>query len=236
MLATLLVLASLAATDTLRPVPDTLPDSTAAPVASTTAPAESASAASLAPTMDNVSLLGSALNGGAGLAVAAWPVDTPVVDTTPRRRPRAVEYSDGYYTRLKVHKLASYLTVPLFAAQYLSGRALWNNPDSHGLARDVHGPLAASVAGLFAVNTVTGVWNLWDSRKDPNGRTRRWVHGLLMIAADAGFVAVGATAPDDDFRENGGTGRSSGASTHRDLAIGSMSVALSSYLMMLIWK
>lgn len=57
-----------------------------------------------------------------------------------------------------------------------------------------------------------------------------------MIAADAGFVAVGATAPDDDFRENWGSGRSSGPSTHRDLAIGSMSVALSSYLMMLIWK
>lgn len=147
-----------------------------------------------------------------------------------------MEYSDGYYTRLRIHQLASYLTVPLFAAQYLSGRALWKNPDSHGLARDAHGPLAAAVAGLFAVNTVTGVWNLWESRKDPNGRTRRWVHGLLMLAADGGFVAVGATAPDDDFRENGGSGQSSGASTHRDLAIGSMAVALSSYLMMLVWK
>ena len=57
-----------------------------------------------------------------------------------------------------------------------------------------------------------------------------------MIAADAGFVVVGATAPGDDFRENGGTGHSSGASTHRDVAIGSMGLALGSYLMMLIWK
>lgn len=191
----------------------------------------------LTPTQDNVSLLGAAMT-------PALPsgrdfggrFSTEPQDTTRPRRPRAVEYSDGYYTRLRIHQLASYLTVPLFAAQYLSGRALWKNPDSHGLARDAHGPLAVAVAGLFGVNTVTGVWNLWVARKDPNGRTRRWVHGLLMISADAGFVAVGATAPGHDFQENGGTGRSSGATTHRDLAIASMSVALSSYLMMLIWK
>ena len=193
--------------------------------------------ANLAPTLDNLSLLGAALSPTAApVAAGDWPDASTPTDTTPRRRHRAVEYSDGYYTRLKIHRLASYLTVPLFTAQYLSGRALWNNPDSHGLARDAHGPLAAAVAALFAVNTVTGVWNLWEGRKDPNGRTRRWVHGLLMIAADAGFVAVGATAPGHEFRESGGSGRSSGASTHRDLAIGSMSVALSSYLMMLVWK
>jgi hypothetical protein len=215
--------------------PDTVPRDTILP-----APIlilDSPQALSLAPTLDNLSLL------GAALAREPAPVPAPGADLVPEpqdttrpRRPRAVEYSDLYYTRLRIHQLASYLTVPLFAAQYLSGRALWKNPDSDGLARDAHGPLAAAVAGLFAVNTVTGVWNLWESRKDPNGRTRRWVHGLLMIAADAGFVAVGATAPDDDFRENGGSGGSSGASTHRDLAIGSMAVALSSYLMMLVWK
>lgn len=221
MLSALLLLASVTV------LPDTIPPAPKLELDSTVT-------ANLAPTLDNVSLLGAALNGAPALATLQG--DSIQADSTRRRRHRAVEYSDGYYTRLKIHRLASYLTVPLFAAQYLSGRALWNNPDSHGLAKDVHGPLAAGVAGLFAVNTVTGVWNLWESRKDPNGRTRRWVHSLLMIAADAGFVAVGATAPDDDFRENGGTGRSSGASTHRNLAIGSMSVALSSYLMMLIWK
>ena len=86
----------------------------------------------------------------------------------------AVEYSDMYYTRLKIHRIASYLTVPLFVGQYLTGRELWNHPDSHGLAKDAHGPLAAGIAGLFAVNTVTGVWNLWESRKDPHRRARRW--------------------------------------------------------------
>jgi hypothetical protein len=187
---------------------------------------------SLAPTWDNTTLLAAATTQPA--PDVRWSLSATA--DTVRRRPKAVEYSDLYYTRLKIHQIASYLTVPLFVAQYLAGRELWNHPDSDGLARQVHGPLAAGIAGLFAVNTVTGVWNLWDSRKDPSGRTRRWVHGLTMLAADAGFVVVGATAPDDDFRENGGTGRGSGASTHRNVAIGSMGLALGSYLMMLIWK
>jgi hypothetical protein len=215
--------------------PDTIPRDTIPPAP--TLVLDWPGALNVAPTVDNLSLLGAALAAAPAAVVAPEGEFAPEIqDTTRPRRPKAVEYSDGYYTRLRIHQLASYLTVPLFAAQYLSGRALWKNPDSHGLARDAHGPLAAAVAGLFAVNTVTGVWNLWEGRKDPNGRTRRWVHGLLMLAADGGFVAVGATAPGDDFRENGGSGRSSNASTHRNLAIGSMAVALSSYLMMLVWK
>lgn len=206
---------------------------------------------SYAPTQQNLSLLSSVTTTsaaqpatGAALSIRAVRAEgaaggTADEDSVPRR-PKAIEYSDQYYTRLKIHKLASYLTVPLFVAQYLAGRELWNNPDSHGWARDAHGPLAAGIAGLFAVNTVTGVWNLWDSRKDPNGRTRRWVHGLTMLAADVGFVVVGATVPDNEFDENGGTGQapvnSSGASTHRNVAIGSMALAMGSYVMMLIWK
>jgi len=215
--------------DTILPAPVPASEDSIAPV-------------SLAPTTDNLSLLGAALAASpASLGDAAPSLSTgrqDPADTNRPRRPKAIQYSDLYYTRLRIHQVASYLTVPLFVAQYLSGRELWNHPDSHGLARDAHGPLAASIAGLFAVNTVTGVWNLWDSRKDPNGRTRRWIHSLTMIAADAGFVVVGATAPDDD-QDEGGTGgctRSSGARTHRNVAIASMSLALSSYLMMLIWK
>ncbi|MFN8652226.1 MAG: hypothetical protein U0133_10020 [Gemmatimonadales bacterium] len=220
MIATLLLAAALGIPDTIPPAP--VPDSAATSVVS------------LAPRLDNLSLLGASLNAPQPI-MQAWVEDTTQGDSTPRRRHKAIQHSDGYYIRLKIHRLASWLTVPLFAAQYLAGRELWNNPDSHGLARDAHGPLATAIAGLFAVNTVTGVWNLVEARKDPKP-ARRWVHGLLMIAADAGFVAVGATAPDDDFRENGGSGRSSSASTHRDLAIGSMGVALGSYLMMLVWK
>ncbi len=202
------------------------PQDTGAAVAPTLAPAP----VSFAPTLDNLALLHPA-----ELVVIPVTAITPgeamdsEADTTGRRR--AIRYSDMYYTRLKIHQVASYLTVPLFVAQYLAGRELWNKGDhAAGWARDAHGPLAGAIAGLFAVNTVTGVWNLWEGRKDPHGRTRRWVHGLSMIAADAGFVVVGATAPDDD----GGGG--SGGTTHRNVAIASMGVALGSYVMMLLWK
>lgn len=197
-------------------------------------------APSYAPTLANTSLLSELGLSGRLASPDTGPAGAAAGADSVPRRPRAIEYSDLYYTRLKVHQIASYLTVPLFVAQYLAGRELWNHPDSHGLARDAHGPLAAGIAGLFAVNTVTGVWNLWDSRKDPHGRTRRWVHGLTMLAADAGFVVVGATAPHHEFDERGGTtpptGLGSGAATHRDVAIASMGLALGSYLMMLIWK
>lgn len=155
--------------------------------------------------------------------------DIQAVVDTPRTR--AIEYSDWYYKRLTIHKYASYATIPLFILQYASGQSLINHPGEGTWARDVHGPVAASIAVLFGVNTVTGLWNLYDSRKDPNGRTRRNVHSLLMLAADAGFVWTGALAPDDDEG-----GRSSGSSRHRTVAITSGSVALASYLMMLIWK
>jgi hypothetical protein len=223
---------------------DTTPPIPPAPVLAL----DAAPVANLAPTLDNMSSLGAALSTDPGAAgpVAAVPAAPWLAtladpgDTNRPRRPRAVEYSDAYYTRLKIHQLASYLTVPLFVGAYFSGRELYNHPDSHGLARDVHGPLAAGIAGLFAVNTITGVWNLWDSRKDPNGRTRRWVHSLMMIAADAGFVAVAVSAPDREHDFGGSTApptsAGSGANTHRGLAIASISVALSSYLMMLVWK
>jgi hypothetical protein len=180
-------------------------------------------AVSLAPRIENISLLGPVLPAN---DVSMFPVDT---DPDPgTRRSRAVRYSDLYYTRLTIHKYASYLTVPLFAAEYVVGQQLYNNPGDGG-KRGLHSALAGGIAGLFAVNTVTGVWNLIESRHEKAGRTRRWVHSLLMMTADAGFVVTGATAPDDE-------GRGSGRSTHRAVAISSMGVALVSYGMMLFWK
>ncbi len=189
---------------------------------------------SYAPTLDNLSFL----HAPPVVTVPVLVAETdPLAGADTTRRPRAIHYSDAYYTRLKIHQVASYLTVPLFVAQYFAGRELINkgHDGAASWARDLHGPLAVGIAGLFAVNTVTGVWNLYDSRKDPHGRTRRWVHGLSMIAADAGFVAVGMTAPDHEGGPGGGSS-SSNASTHRDLAIASMGVALGSYVMMLLWK
>lgn len=154
-----------------------------------------------------------------------------------RQRPRPIEYSDSYYTRLKIHMIASYATVPLFVAEYFVGRSLYNNPDSASRSlRGWHNNLAAAIGGLFAVNTVTGVWNLWDSRHDPAGRARRYIHGISMLAADAGFVAAAMMAPSREFRRSGGTVDQSSASLHRGIAITSMGLSLGSYLMMLIWK
>ena len=141
--------------------------------------------------------------------------------------PPAFEYSDGYTTRRRVHIVASYATLPLFTAQYLLGQRLYSGNGGSG-TRTAHTVTAVGVGTLFGVNTVTGVWNLWEGRKDPVGRTRRVVHGLLMLAADAGFAATGLLAPGN----GGGVSRS----THRTVAIASMSAATTSYLFMLLTR
>jgi hypothetical protein len=145
------------------------------------------------------------------------------------QRPQAFTYSDGYNTRRKIHMAASWATLPLFVGQYIAGQKLYDGSGGSS-AKSWHGALAGSVAALFAVNTVTGVWNLWEARQDPIGKTRRLVHGLLILGADAGFVATGLLAPDDDGE--GGSDRS----THRTVAITSMGVAAGSYLFMLFTR
>jgi hypothetical protein len=159
----------------------------------------------------------------------------PALDNqaAPAPRPMAFEYSDGYRTRLKIHKYASFATLPLFVAQFAVGQKLYNGNGSDS-TRSVHGALAATTAVLFGVNTVTGIWNAAEGRKDPNHRTKRTVHAVLMAVADAGFVATGVMTPESeggDFGyESGGTSRS----THRTVALASMGVATVAYLMMLI--
>ncbi len=152
-------------------------------------------------------------------AAPAWVV---AVDTS-----RAVEYSDAYFTRLTIHKYASYAMIPMFVAQYAAGEQLLDKgSDAPRWARDLHGPLAAGVAGLFTVNTVTGGWNLWEGRHDPEGRTRRTLHGALMLLADAGFAATGMLA--EGAEEN-----SDRRNLHRTVALSSMGVSLVSYAIML---
>jgi hypothetical protein len=146
-------------------------------------------------------------------------------DTVPQAR--SVEYSDAYFTRLTIHKYASYATLPLFVAQYVAGEQLMDKgDDAPGWARDAHPALAAGVGALFAVNTVTGGWNLWEGRHDSEGRTRRLLHGGLMLLADAGFVATGVLA--EGAGDDGG-----GRSLHKDVALGSMAVSLLGYAVML---
>lgn len=122
-----------------------------------------------------------------------------ITDTVPRRR--AVAYSDWYSRRLTIHRYGSYAMLPLFATQYVLGNKLLNQkvalyanertiPIDKGL-RSTHAVVAGAVGTLFIVNTTTGLWNLIESRHTEAGRTRRTVHALTMLAADAGFAYTG---------------------------------------------
>lgn len=149
--------------------------------------------------------------------------------------PQLIEYSDAYLTRLKIHKYASYATLPLFAAAYVTGNELiTKGGNAASWARNTHGAIAGGLGVLFAVNTITGVWNLYEGRDDPEGRTRRIIHSVLLLAADAGFLATAALAGESESGEGGGEWRGVGGdnSAHRAMAITSMGLALTGYMTM----
>jgi hypothetical protein len=161
----------------------------------------------------------------AGIGAPALPGDT-----TPRRR-KAIEISDAYAVRLKIHYIASFATIPIFTAQAIVGEQLYNDyttgrPIPSSL-KYTHEDIAWTLGALFLTNTVTGSLNWWETRHNEAGRTWRTIHAALMLIADAGFaytaslgerVAVGQTRPD----------------FHRQWAETSAGVALASYIMM--WK
>ena len=147
-------------------------------------------------------------------------------------RPRAIEYSDWYYRRLTMHRIASYAELPLFAGEYVLGERLIND-EQHGRPPSglvtAHVLVATGLGTLFAFNTVTGAWNLWESRKDPAGRTRRELHTLLMLASDAGFLATAAAGGDAKHSV-------SNADLHRSLAIASIGLGSAGTIMMWVWR
>src|SRR5690242_12665581 len=114
------------------------------------------------------------------------PLQTPpaVPLQQPAVHPVAVDYGHSYDVRAKIHKYASYTMLPMFGAQIGVGQKLRNDLDSgqstRGGLNTAHGVLATGIVGLFALNSVTGVWNLIESRKDPNQRGLRFAHSLLM--------------------------------------------------------
>ena len=143
--------------------------------------------------------------------------------------PRATEYSHAYQVRAKIHKYASFATLPLFATEIALGQSLYNDPG--GGKKTAHAIVGAGIGSLFAVNSVTGVWNLVEGSKDPVGRKRRLTHGILMLAADAGFFGTFLSAPgghERDFNEFNDS-----RSTHRTIAITSIGLATAGYLTML---
>ncbi len=149
--------------------------------------------------------------------------------TKPQERPRAVTHSDLYYTRLKIHRIGSYAMLPLFAAEYFAGDKLLNQDDPAGWVKPVHSTVAAGIGVLFGVNTVTGVWNLWEGRHDSDGRVRRYLHSAAMIAADVGFLMTAQAAGDAGESHSGGD-------HHRNLALGSIGLSAAGTAMMWFWK
>ena len=182
----------------------------------------------------------------AAVRVSPWSVTFPAASAVPEagqprladtgsqaapvRRPVPVEYSEAYKVRAKIHKIASFATLPLFVANYVVGQDLYNHPGESDSKKGLHGGLAATTGVLFGINTVTGAWNLWEGRKDTNHRGRRMTHGILMMAADVGFLATGLLAPDS---EGSYTDYTSARSTHRTVALTSMGIATVGYLIML---
>ena len=151
-------------------------------------------------------------------------------DTTKRKRAVAVEYSDAYYTRLKIHQVLSWTMLPLFALQYASGnQILQYGYGAPSWAKTIHGPTATALAIVFGANTITGAWNLWEGRKNPDGRARRYIHSALMFIADAGFVYTGVLSSQAETSFDA-------RQQHKNVAMFSMGVATAGWLMMLLWK
>jgi hypothetical protein len=159
------------------------------------------------------------------------PVRAGTVAPASGDDPQLIEYSDAYFTRLTIHKWASYLTVPLFVSQYIVGQKLVNGEGTDQL-RNIHGALGAGIGALFVVNTVTGGWNAIEARKDPEGKNRRTLHSVLMLLADAGFVATGMLANESE-NEGGYSSGPADNNTHKNVALASMATALVSYAIML---
>jgi len=149
----------------------------------------------------------------------------------PTARPQAIEYSEGYETRAKIHRIASYATLPLIGTEVILGQQLYNDPQGRlSSYKTPHIVVGTAITSLFAVNTVTGLWNLVEGWNDPHHKTLRLLHGFTMLGADAGFLAAYGTGPGGRNLVN----FDSEKSTHRAVVFTTMGVATASYLMMLI--
>jgi hypothetical protein len=164
---------------------------------------------------------------------ATSPAAPDAAQSAPAVHPGAITYSDGYLLRAKIHKYASFATLPLFATEVALGQSIYNDPGNADSRKGAHIAVGTGIIGLFGVNAVTGVWNMVEDRHNPKGHTLRLVHGLLMLTANAGFVATAATGPHG--REHGFVTppSESDKALHRGLAIGSMAIGTVGYTIML---
>lgn len=154
---------------------------------------------------------------------------TPEDTVRPRRR--SVEVGEWYNRRLTIHRYGSYAMYPLFALQAIAGNQVYK--DQKGApdwAKTGHRVGATGLATVFTLNTVTGLWNLWESREVEQDRTRRTVHSLLMLASDAGFTYAGVRLSEQAERD------ADKRELHRTFAYSSMATALAGVSVMVLWK
>jgi hypothetical protein len=151
----------------------------------------------------------------------------------PQGSPRqlAIEYSDAYRRRAKIHRYASFATLPMFGAEAWVGQSLYNNPTD--AKKSLHLAIATGMGALLAVNTFTGVLNLMEAKKDPHGRGRRLLHGILLLAADAGFLGAALTAPEGEHHRGTTPTPNSSRALHRTLAMSSIGLTTAGYLIMI---
>jgi hypothetical protein len=164
-------------------------------------------------------------------APAALAATLPADFTQPVHA-AAIQHSDAYLMRAKIHRYASYASLPLFAAEVYLGQSLYNSadPQQH---KGAHIAVGTAIIGLFGVNTVTGAWNMFgaEGRSDNQDRTIKLIHGLLMMAADVGYVATVATAPHSHKNT---IPSQSALSLHRNVALTSIGLGTAGYLVMFV--
>jgi len=152
------------------------------------------------------------------------PVDTPV------RRRRIVELSDWYGRRLMVHRITAYTVPALFAWQWYKGDQLMDRARGEGSfdsdPKSGHELGAVLITSAFAINAVTGAWNLWEARGTPQGSTARWLHTISMVAAAGGFAYAGLKLTDDIDAAQTFDDAMQARKNHRNLALTSMGVTV----------
>jgi hypothetical protein len=146
-------------------------------------------------------------------------------------RPKVVELSDWYYRRLTIHRWVAYGTLPVFAAQWAAGERLYDDSRAAPTwAKTTHRVGASLLAAGFTVNTVTGIWNLWEARSVPQGRALRTIHGISMLVADGLFTYAGVKLSDE--AEQSADKRQ----LHRTIALSGMGLATVSGIAMKLWN
>jgi hypothetical protein len=168
-------------------------------------------------------------------APALFPLSS-AIDSVRRRH--AIRLSYSYYRRLDLHRWVGYAVPPLLFAEFLAGdKLLKEGSDAPLWAEKSHKPIAYALAGIFTFNAVTGVWNLAEAGQVESGKSRRWVHSIMMLASSAGFIYAAQIAPSTgDIDARIAAGKRGGWTPHKRAAVASIGLATVAHAMMFIWK